>query len=184
MRCRSRHPSASCLFATGFKRAALAGLPRRTVTRNLKPIASRTLKTVVKFGFFGSPANAMNGRPRTAVSVSQRNHDPDQDGRSTAAQGICAVSCLNQFLLGPFGTLSIGLGRLRQLPVVWRSTAPMKCCLAVFAIAASLFAPVAHANDALEAKVRAYVPVYPSSTRATSGSMPPPRTTTAPCSRR
>jgi len=28
-----------------------------------------------------------------------------------------------------------------------------------FAIAASLFAPVAHANDALEAKVRAYVPV-------------------------
>src|SRR5258708_4150925 len=36
---------------------------------------------------------------------------------------------------------------------------PMKCCLAAFAIAASLFAPVAQANDALEAKVRAYVPV-------------------------
>jgi hypothetical protein len=36
---------------------------------------------------------------------------------------------------------------------------PMKRCLAAFAIAASLFAPVAHANDALEAKVRAYVPV-------------------------
>ena len=35
----------------------------------------------------------------------------------------------------------------------------MKRCLAAFAIAASLFAPVAHANDALEAKVRAYVPV-------------------------
>ena len=35
----------------------------------------------------------------------------------------------------------------------------MKCCLAAFAIAASLFAPVAHADDALEAKVRAYVPV-------------------------
>ena len=35
----------------------------------------------------------------------------------------------------------------------------MKCCLAAFAIAASLFAPVAQANDALEAKVRAYVPV-------------------------
>jgi len=35
----------------------------------------------------------------------------------------------------------------------------MKRCLAVFAIIASLFAPVAHANDALEAKVRAYVPV-------------------------
>jgi hypothetical protein len=36
----------------------------------------------------------------------------------------------------------------------------MKRCLAAFAIAASLFAPAAHANDALEAKVRAYVPVY------------------------
>jgi len=35
----------------------------------------------------------------------------------------------------------------------------MKRCLAACAIAASLFAPVAHANDALEAKVRAYVPV-------------------------
>ena len=35
----------------------------------------------------------------------------------------------------------------------------MKCCLAAFAIAASLFAPLAHANDALEAKERAYVPV-------------------------
>jgi hypothetical protein len=35
----------------------------------------------------------------------------------------------------------------------------MKRCLAAFAIAASLFAPVAHANDALEAKMRAYVPV-------------------------
>ncbi|MBA4033542.1 MAG: hypothetical protein C0480_02905 [Bradyrhizobium sp.] len=34
----------------------------------------------------------------------------------------------------------------------------MKRCFAVFAIA-SVFAPVAHANDALEAKVRAYVPV-------------------------
>src|SRR5258707_10685811 len=36
---------------------------------------------------------------------------------------------------------------------------PMKRCFAAFAIAASLFVPVAHANDALEAKVRAYVPV-------------------------
>src|SRR5258707_13019947 len=36
---------------------------------------------------------------------------------------------------------------------------PMKRCFAAFAIATSLFAPVAHANDALEAKVRAYVPV-------------------------
>ena len=35
----------------------------------------------------------------------------------------------------------------------------MKRCLAAFAIAASLFAPLAHADDALEAKVRAYVPV-------------------------
>jgi len=36
---------------------------------------------------------------------------------------------------------------------------PMKRCLAAFAIAAGQFATVAHANDALEAKVRAYVPV-------------------------
>src|SRR3954464_1405651 len=36
---------------------------------------------------------------------------------------------------------------------------PMKRCLAAFAIAAPLFLPVAQANDALEAKVRAYVPV-------------------------
>jgi hypothetical protein len=35
----------------------------------------------------------------------------------------------------------------------------MKRCFAAFAIATSLFAPVVHANDALEAKVRAYVPV-------------------------
>src|SRR6187399_2211663 len=36
---------------------------------------------------------------------------------------------------------------------------PMKRWLAAFTIAASLFAPVANANDALEAKVRAVVPV-------------------------
>jgi hypothetical protein len=35
----------------------------------------------------------------------------------------------------------------------------MKRRLAAFAIGAGLLAPVAHANDALEAKVRAYVPV-------------------------
>ncbi len=35
----------------------------------------------------------------------------------------------------------------------------MKRRLAAFAISASLFVPVAHANDALEARVRAYVPV-------------------------
>jgi hypothetical protein len=35
----------------------------------------------------------------------------------------------------------------------------MKRCLAAFAMGAILFAPAAHANDALEAKVRAYVPV-------------------------
>ena len=39
------------------------------------------------------------------------------------------------------------------------SMAPMKHCLAACAIAASLPAPVAHADDALEAKVRAFVPV-------------------------
>ena len=42
---------------------------------------------------------------------------------------------------------------------VW-STSTMKRRLAAFAIAASLFAPDAHANDALEAKLRAYVPVF------------------------
>ncbi len=36
----------------------------------------------------------------------------------------------------------------------------MKRCLAAFVIAASLFASVARANDALEAKLRAYVPVF------------------------
>src|SRR6476659_1731755 len=36
---------------------------------------------------------------------------------------------------------------------------PMKRCFAAFVLATSVFAPVAHANDALEAKVRAYVPV-------------------------
>ena len=36
----------------------------------------------------------------------------------------------------------------------------MKHLLATFAVAASLFAPVARANDALEAKVRAYVPIF------------------------
>ena len=35
----------------------------------------------------------------------------------------------------------------------------MKCYLATFSIAVSLYVPMAHANDALEAKVRAYVPV-------------------------
>jgi hypothetical protein len=43
--------------------------------------------------------------------------------------------------------------------VIW-SISPMKRCLATFAIATSLFAPVAQANDALEAKLRAYVPVF------------------------
>jgi hypothetical protein len=42
--------------------------------------------------------------------------------------------------------------------VIW-SMSPIKRCLAAFAIAASLFAPMARANDALEAKVRIYVPV-------------------------
>jgi hypothetical protein len=61
----------------------------------------------------------------------------------------------------------------------------MKRGLAIFAIAASLFAPVAQANDALEAKVRAYVPrSSPSPRYVTSGSMTPLRVTTAPCSKR
>src|SRR6185312_13235965 len=43
-------------------------------------------------------------------------------------------------------------------PAIWEYT--MKSCLAAFAIAASLFTSNAQANDALEAKVRVYVPVY------------------------
>ena len=35
---------------------------------------------------------------RPAVSVTRRNHDPDQGGRSTAAQGIRAESCSTRFL--------------------------------------------------------------------------------------
>jgi hypothetical protein len=105
---------------------------------------------------------------RPAVSVTQRNHDPDQDGRSTAAQGIRPVSCSTRFLgwtlRGWVAALVCAVGHRDPNPaaaccsVIW-SMSPMKRCLAAFAIAASLFAPVAHANDALEAKVRAYVPV-------------------------
>ena len=65
VRCRSHHRSGSWLFATDFKRAALARAPRRTVTCNRKPIASRTLKTVVKFGFMWIACKrTMNARPR------------------------------------------------------------------------------------------------------------------------
>jgi hypothetical protein len=39
------------------------------------------------------------------------------------------------------------------------ASTPTKCCFAAFASFAILFAPVARANDALEAKMRAYVPV-------------------------
>jgi hypothetical protein len=80
-----------------------------------------------------------------------QRHDPDQCRCSTAAQGIRAVSCSTRFL---GWTLRDWVAAL----VIW-SMSPMKRCLATFAIAASLFAPVAQANDALEAKVRAYVPV-------------------------
>ena len=40
------------------------------------------------------------------------------------------------------------------------STTTMERCRAAFAIAPSLFVATAHANDALETKVRAYVPVF------------------------
>jgi hypothetical protein len=95
-------------------------------------------------------------------------HDPDQCRRSTAAQGIRAVSCSTRFLgwtlRGWAAALVCAVGHRDPNPaaaccsVIW-SMSPMKRCLAAFAIAASLFAPVAQANDALEAKVRAYVPV-------------------------
>jgi hypothetical protein len=60
----------------------------------------------------------------------------------------------------------------------------MKRCLATFAIATSLFAPVAQANDVLEAKVRAYVPVVSLASVCDIRIMKPPRVTTAPCSKR
>jgi hypothetical protein len=96
------------------------------------------------------------------------SHDPDQDGRSTAAQGIGAVSCSTRFLgwtlRGWVAALVCVVAHHDPNPaapccsVIW-SMSPMKRCLAAFAIAASLFAPVANANDALDAKVRTYVPV-------------------------
>jgi hypothetical protein len=95
-------------------------------------------------------------------------HDPDQCHRSTAAQGIRTVSCATRFLgwtlRGWVAELVYVVDHGDPNPaaascsVIW-SISPMKRGLAAFAIAASLFAPVAHANDALEAKVRAYVPV-------------------------
>jgi hypothetical protein len=105
-------------------------------------------------------------RLRPAVSVAEWNHDPDRDGRSTAAQGIRTVSCSTRFLgwtLRGWPPRLCAVGHRDANPaaccsVIW-SMSPMKRCLAAFAIAASLFEPVAHANDALEAKVRAYVPV-------------------------
>jgi|SRR5947209_5601455 hypothetical protein len=59
----------------------------------------------------------------------------------------CVRSATAMPSLPPFG-----------ISVIW-SMSPIKCCLAAFAIAVGLFAPLARANDALEAKVRAYVPV-------------------------
>jgi hypothetical protein len=58
----------------------------------------------------------------------------------------------------------------------------MKRCLAAFAIAASQFAPVAHADDALETKVRAYVPVFSLAKVCDFRIMTPPRMTTGPYS--
>jgi hypothetical protein len=43
------------------KRAGLARPPRRTVIFNRKPIASRTLKTVLKFGPIGPPEKLDKG---------------------------------------------------------------------------------------------------------------------------
>ena len=132
------------------------------------------------------PASMVEERPRywglkvrdvAAVKVISRGcrmrwvaaHDPDQRCRSTAAQGIRAVSCSTHFLgwtlCGWVAALMCAVGHRDPNPaaaycsVIW-SMSPMKRCLATFVIAASLFAPVAHANDALEAKLRAYVPVF------------------------
>ena len=63
VRCRSHHRSGSWQFSTDPKRAALAPAPR-TVTCSRNPIASRTLKTVVKFGFWIACKRTMNARPR------------------------------------------------------------------------------------------------------------------------
>lgn len=82
------------------------------------------------------------------------SHDPNHRRGSAAAQGIRAVSC---------STRSLRWTLLRWAAAASCSViggmSPIKRCPAPFAIATSLFAPVAHANDALEAKVRPYVPV-------------------------
>ena len=49
--------------------------------------------------------------------------------------------------------------RILVWPYCFELLSPMKRSLAVFSFVASQFALVAHANDALEAKVRAYVPI-------------------------
>jgi len=117
-----------------------------------------------------------DGRLRRAVSMAATDdpvpdadrHDPDQCRRPTAAQGIRAVSCSARFLgwalRGWVAALVRVVDHRDPNPAVAscsviQAISPMKRCFATFAIASSLFAPVAQADDALEAKVRAYVPV-------------------------
>ena len=77
----------------------------------------------------------------------------------------CSTRLLGWMLCGSVAALMCAVGHRGPNPaaascsVIW-SVSLMKRCLAAFVIAASLFAPVAHANDALEAKLRAYVPVF------------------------
>ena len=87
----------------------------------------------------------IDGRNRRPGLDAER-HDPDQDGHSTAVQGIRV------------GLDAPRLGHRAQAPPLVEYVNNERC-LAAFAIAASPFAPAAHANDALEGKVRAYVPV-------------------------
>jgi len=68
-----------------------------------------------------------------------------------AAQEIRAISCSTRFLRWTL----LGWVAAASCSVIG-GISPMKHCLAAFAI---VFVAAAHANDALEAKVRAYVPV-------------------------
>jgi hypothetical protein len=103
-----------------------------------------------------SQINAVGRVPKTLAHGPTAFHH--RKGR--AGDDHCQLACNRQRLVCPLGnTMKAGVHRGRRLLFGDPGMSPMKRCLAAFAIAASPFAPVAHANDALEAKVRTYVPV-------------------------
>jgi len=95
--------------------------------------------------------NAVGRVPKTLAHGPTAFHH--RKGR--AGDDHCQLACNRQCLVCHLGkTMKAGVRRGRRLLFGDREH------LAAFAITASLFVPVAHANDALEAKVRAYVPVF------------------------